>query len=78
MINVGNPHSLYGWQTNTPSSNNLSNPIFKLSIDICGNGNGLPWYGSIPSLSSNFTGEVFQSPSVPSNRTSYLRRTSNN
>ena len=59
IVNLGEPHSLSGLVTNTLSYTNLSTSRFKVSINICGTGNGLPWYGSIPYLSSNFTGEVF-------------------
>ena len=70
IMKEGNTHSGAGWNSNTPRSHSLFNSLIVVSLHDFGTGNGLQWYGLVPSFNSKETGSVFQSPSVPSKSSS--------
>jgi hypothetical protein len=57
----------------TPITIRQSISNMRVALCIFGIGYGLPWYGLAPPFSSMETGCNFQSPSVPSKSSSYLR-----
>ncbi len=65
IMKEGDAHSDAGWNSNTPRSH-LFSSLIVVSLHDFGTGNGLSWYGLVPSFSSKEIGSVFQSPSVPS------------
>ncbi len=75
MINVGNAHRDDGCHSNTPMLHSCLISFINMALCLCGIGQGLPWYGFIPSFSSKDTGGSFQSPNVPSKSDSNLSST---
>jgi hypothetical protein len=71
VIKECNAHSDVGWNSNTPSSQYLCNSLITFSVCTLGTGNDFPLFGLVPSFSSMKMWLVFQSPSVPSKRSSY-------
>ena len=59
-----------GWNSNTPKSHSLFNSFIVVSLRDFGTGDGLLWYGLVPTFNSKETGSVFESPSVPSKSSS--------
>ncbi len=75
MMNVGNAHREDGCHSNTPILHSHLTSFMRMALCLCGIGQGLPWYGFIPSLSSKDTGGSFQSPNMPSKSDSNLSST---
>ena len=63
IMKEGDAHADAGRNSNTPRSQCLFNSLNIVSLCTLGTGNGLPWYGLMPSFNSRKTGSVFQSPS---------------
>jgi hypothetical protein len=72
LMNVGYAHHEDGCHSNTPMSHSHLISFMRTTFCLCGIGEGLPWYGFIPSLSSKDTGGSFQSLNVPSKSNSNL------
>ena len=68
IMKVGAPHCEKGCLVKTPSLTNLVTSFLRVSKWMWGIRKALPWYGVVPGFNWNFMGSVFQSPSVPSNR----------
>ena len=74
IMKEGDAHSDAG----SSRSQSLFNSLIAVSLCDFGTGNGLPWYGLVPTFSSKETVLVFQSPSVPSKSPSHSVSNSSN
>ena len=52
IMKEGDTHADAGWNSNTPRSQRLFNFLTVVSLCTFGTGNGLPWYGLVPSFNS--------------------------
>jgi hypothetical protein len=73
IIKEGEAHLDNGFHFSTPIAIRQSIAFMRVALCIFGIGYGLPCYGLATSFSSMETGSNFQSPSVPSKSSSYLR-----
>src|SRR5687768_6960175 len=73
IVNIGQAHSDLLIFLNIPCLHNLSTSSLSFCPWECGTGYGFAWYGApLGSFRTKSTGSVFQIPTVPSNRCSYI------
>ncbi len=73
MLKEGEAHYDAGCHFSNPIAIRQYISFMRVALCTFGIGYGLPWYGLVPSFSSMETGSNFQSPSMPSKSSSYLR-----